>query len=196
MIRRKDFKMTLRTKMNKLNSVLEDEAFSRTWDAILQDIAEDIANVWYNGGKVIVAGNGGSASQAEHFSAELLGRFKAEKAPIPVVCLNSNMAAITAIANDYGYEKIFSKQLDALGEEQDILILFSTSGHSPNILKAAVMGDFIGATVISFTGASPSNELVTYSDQNIRVDSVETDVIQEAHMIFIHTICEYLEAER
>lgn len=188
--------MTLRTKMEKLNAALEDEPFSRTWDAILSDVADDIFNSWYNGGKIIVAGNGGSASEAEHFSAELHGRFKGEKDPIPVICLSSNMATITAIANDYGYDQVFAKQLDPLGGQDDIVLLFSTSGRSPNIIKAAGMASFIGATVISFTGANPANELVAYSDQLIRVDSTETDVIQEAHLIFIHTICEYLEKYR
>lgn len=185
--------MSLKTKVEKLNSIFS--AKMESYSGYVEHIADDIYTAWYNDNKIYVAGNGGSASQAEHLVAELIGRFKVNSEPIGAVSLTTNTSAITAIANDFSFNDIFSRQIDGLAVENDLVILFSTSGKSKNIVEAAKMANFIGCNVISFVG--PYGEaLLPYSDPIITIPSKDVDTIQEAHLLLTHAICEELETYR
>lgn len=157
---------------------------------------EKVINVLYDairkGNKILVCGNGGSAADSQHFSGELIGRFQKERKPVACVSLTTNTSIITSIGNDYSFEKIFSRQIEGIGKSGDILILFSTSGRSKNIIDAALVAKKKGIKTVSFTGAQP-NKLARISDINISVPSRSTPRIQEIHSIIIHIICQLIE---
>ncbi|MCM8764625.1 MAG: SIS domain-containing protein [Candidatus Omnitrophica bacterium] len=142
--------------------------------------------------KIIVCGNGGSAADSQHLAGELVGRFQKERKALPCIALTTNTSIITAIGNDYSFEKVFSRQIEAIGNNGDVLILFSTSGRSKNILDAALTAKKKNIKAISLTGSEP-NELANISDINIAVPSKSTPRIQELHSIVIHIICGLLE---
>ncbi len=144
--------------------------------------------------KVLVAGNGGSAAEAQHFAAELVGRFKRERAPYAVLSLTTDTSILTAVANDYGYADVFARQVLAFGQSGDLLIAFSTSGESENLLRAAVAGHQSRMTVIAITGDRP-NRLDRLADVTVRVPVVDTAVAQELHMIVTHILCDIAESE-
>lgn len=161
----------------------------------------------HNGGKILVCGNGGSASDAQHFVAELVNRFMLERRPLPAISLNSDTATITAIANDYGYENVFIKQVQALGQESDVLLVISTSGNSPSVIKATEEAIAKGMSVVALTGNKGgllSNILRTSKNKDcdkkaeyveIRVMDNVTPRIQETHILIIHCLCEIIEKE-
>ena len=163
-----------------------DAAGSITSDAV--QAMEVIADSFRNGGKVLVCGNGGSATDAQHLAAELVGRMSFERNALPAISLTCDGAILTALGNDYGYDEVFARQVNGLGKRGDVLVVLSTSGRSPNIVKAASAGRALGMSVISMTGhsADPSLEL---ADAWLRVDSTETTHIQEIHGALVHTIC-------
>jgi phosphoheptose isomerase len=138
-----------------------------------------------SGGKILVCGNGGSASQAQHFSGELVIRFRVNRKPIPAIALNTDSSIITACGNDFGFEEVFSKQVGALAESKDTLFCLSTSGNSRNIVKAAEKAKERGCKVISLTGSRES-ELEKISDLTIKVSSEDTARIQEISLFLIH----------
>lgn len=144
-------------------------------------------------GKILIAGNGGSASEAQHFSGELVGRFKLERRGYPAVSLTSDIASITAIANDYGYEYIFSRQVEALGGTNDLLITLSTSGNSINCINAVETAKKIGMKTISLLGKD-GGKMKGLSDIDLIAVSNDTARIQEIHLLIIHTWCEHVEA--
>lgn len=145
-----------------------------------------------SGGKVLVAGNGGSAAQAVHLSAELVGRYRRERLPLPAVSLVSDMASITAILNDYSADEVFARQVHALGRPGDALVCLSTSGSSNNVLAAARTASAAGLQVFALAGARTS-PLAALADQCLTVDASMTCTIQEAHLVMIHMICEALD---
>jgi len=157
----------------------------------LMAVAEHINEAFYNGKKILVAGNGGSAAQAQHLSDEMVGRYKSNRRPYPVVALGSDGAVLTCIGNDFGFEKVFSRQVEALGQEGDIFIGLSTSGNSKNILLAAEAARQHGMTVIALTGES--GKLREVADYSIEIPSTETARIQEMHLHAIHLLCEIFE---
>ena len=142
--------------------------------------------------KLLVCGNGGSASDAQHFAAELVGRFKKERASLPAIALNTDTSAITAIANDYDYRMIFSRQIEGLGCKGDILLAISTSGKSRNIKEAIVTAKKNNITTIGLTGKKMS-VVSRESDLCISVPSIETSHIQELHIIVLHLLCILIE---
>lgn len=144
------------------------------------------------GGKVLLAGNGGSAAQAQHMAGELMGRFAFDRPGLPAISLTTDTVSITAIGNDYGYEHIFSRQVQALGNKGDVFIGYSTSGRSQNILMAFEEARACGLVCIGFTGnrGGPMRELC---DILIEVPSDETPRIQESHLVLGHTLCEMVE---
>ena len=144
------------------------------------------------GGKIIIFGNGGSAADSQHFAAELVGRFKKERRPFAAIALTTNSSILTALANDYSYEVTFSRQVEALGASGDIAFAISTSGKSPNVLKAALAARERGITTIALTGGS-GGSLATACDEAIVVPSQDTPRIQEAHLLIIHILCELIE---
>ncbi len=145
-----------------------------------------------SGGKLLFAGNGGSAAEAQHFSAEMVGRFLKERRPLPAVALNTDTSAITAIGNDYGFEQIFSRQVQALGRKGDVLIAMSTSGRSKNILEAMKAARALGMVSIALTGEDP-RDMKTLADIVLAVPSGHTPQIQEGHLVLGHLLCGLVE---
>ncbi len=146
------------------------------------------------GGKVLAAGNGGSAAEAQHFVAELVGRFRRERRALPALALTADPAVLTAVANDYGYTEVFARQVRAWGKPGDALVLFSTSGRSPNVLAAAAAARECGVRVVAVTGAMP-NPLAIAGDVALRAPSRDTPLIQEIHAMLVHVLCDLVERE-
>jgi D-sedoheptulose 7-phosphate isomerase len=146
------------------------------------------------GRKVLVAGNGGSAAEAQHFAAELVGRFRRERAPYAVLSLTTDTSILTAIANDYAYEDVFGRQVFALGRPGDLLLAFSTSGESENLLRAAMAARQQQLVVVALTGARPSR-LGRLADLTVRVPVADPAEAQELHKIITHILCDLVESE-
>ncbi len=160
----------------------------------LNEASERLVETLRTGHKVLVAGNGGSAAEAQHFAAELVGRFKRERAPYAVLSLTTDTSILTAVANDYGYQDVFARQVHALGQPGDLFIAFSTSGESENLLRAAMVGRQLQVTIVAITGDHPSR-LQALADLTIRVPIVDTAIVQEMHMIVTHILCDIVESE-
>jgi D-sedoheptulose 7-phosphate isomerase len=160
--------------------------------ATIETIAATIAATLRSGGKLMIAGNGGSAADAQHIAAELVGRYKRERAALAAIALTTDTSALTAIGNDYGFEEIFARQVRAIGREGDVLLAISTSGRSPNILAAAQAARDRGIAVIGFTGAT-GGDLRALCRHCLAVPSQETAVIQQIHMVAAHAICDAVE---
>ena len=156
-------------------------------------IADAIAAALRAGGKVLIAGNGGSAADAQHIAAELLSRFAAERRPLPAVAL-TDPAVLTAIANDYGFECVFERQVRGLGQRGDLLLALSTSGRSPNVLAALKAAREGGLVAIGFTGQQ-GTPLRVLCDLCLVAPSNETAVIQQIHMTAAHAICALVERD-
>lgn len=156
--------------------------------------AQKITDCLKKGGKLLICGNGGSAADSQHFAAELSGRYKKERKALAAVSLTTDTSALTAIGNDYGFERIFARQVEALGKKGDVLIALSTSGNSPNVLEAIGAAKKQGMAVIGFAGAS-GGKMKPLCDICICVSSQNTPRIQEAHITLIHIICEIAENE-
>jgi len=151
-------------------------------------VVEKLRDVFSDGGKVLAAGNGGSATLAQHLSDEMVGRYRISRPPLPVIALSADTAVLTCIGNDFGFEKIFSRQVEAIGRTGDALILFSSSGKSPNILAAAEQARRQGVTLIGFCGKDgPLEQLVDFA---IVANSTDPARIQELNLHAIHLICE------
>ncbi len=146
------------------------------------------------GGKVVLFGNGGSAADAQHLAGELVGRFKLERRALPAIALTTNTSILTAMANDCGYETVFSRQVEALVSEKDVVIAISTSGNSPNVIEAVKAAKKKGARTIGLTGGS-GGKLAEVADLVITVPSNDTPRIQEAHITIGHIVCELVERE-
>jgi D-sedoheptulose 7-phosphate isomerase len=146
-----------------------------------------------NGNKILICGNGGSASDAQHFAAEIVGRFTRERSAWPAVALNTDTSLITAIANDYTYSKIFSRQVEALGVSGDILIGISTSGNSKNVIQAVVQAQANGMQTIALVG-NKGGSLIEHANISIIIPSDSTARIQEAHIFILHVWAEMIEA--
>jgi D-sedoheptulose 7-phosphate isomerase len=152
-----------------------------------------IAQTLLGGGRVLVAGNGGSAAQAQHMAAELVGKLREDRVPLSAVALSADSSAVTAIANDYGYDEVFARQVRAHGRPGDILILLSTSGKSPNVLRAAEAGAGIGLHTWALTGAL-RNPLAQRCDEVVAVPSDDGQVVQELHLVAVHVLCSYVDS--
>ncbi len=170
-----------------LKKRLKDEA--RTIVAI----ADEVVQALRQGKKVLLFGNGGSAADAEHIAAELVGKYARDRGPMPAIALTTNTSAVTAIANDFGYENIFIRQLQALVAAGDIVIGISTSGNSPNVLLAMEAAKRYGAITVAFTGSS--GKLKESADYVLSVPSKDTPLIQEAHITVGHIICQLVEED-
>ena len=160
----------------------------------IQESIETINQCLKNNKKIIIFGNGGSAADAQHIVAELIGRFKLERRSLPAIALTSNSSILTALANDYSYNTIFSRQCEALVEKGDVVIGISTSGNSKNIEKGLTVSKKIGATTIGLLG-SKGGRIKRYCNIPIIVNSSSTPRIQEAHRTIYHIICEEVEKE-
>jgi len=160
---------------------------------ILDRVAADLHACFTRGNKLLACGNGGSASDAEHLVAELVGRYRDERRGLPAITLVAGSATVTALANDYGYERVFARQVEALARPGDLLFAISTSGRSLNVVEAARAARNLGCAVTAFTGAA-EGPLAAEADIVVAAPSITTARIQEVHALCIHVICESLDA--
>ena len=165
----------------------------------LSDCAQDIERLAQyciaaleRSNKILICGNGGSAADAQHMAAELVGRFVSDRAALPAIALTTDTSALTAIANDYGYNAVFSRQVSALAREGDVLLAISTSGHSASVLAACETARSMGSAVIGLTGRD-RGALVELCDAVVIAPSDETAHIQESHIVVIHLLCALIE---
>jgi D-sedoheptulose 7-phosphate isomerase len=143
--------------------------------------------------KVLICGNGGSAADAQHFSAELLNRFEQERMPLAAIALTTDSSTLTSIANDYHFNQVFSKQINALGAPGDVLIAISTSGQSPNILEAILAAHYRGMSVIALTGKHGMTAYLRPTDTELCVPHQNTSHIQEVHILILHCLCDLID---
>jgi D-sedoheptulose 7-phosphate isomerase len=161
----------------------------------LSTSAQMITQCLLGGGKVLSVGNGGSAGDAQHFSSEMLNRFEMERPGLPAIALTTDSSTLTSIANDYSYDQVFSKQVNALGQQGDILLAISTSGNSTNVNRAIQAAHDREMQVIALSGKQGGDmaSLLTADDVEIRVPSDSTARIQEVHLLAIHCICDLVD---
>lgn len=154
-----------------------------------------IVDAFRNGKKMLICGNGGSAADAQHFAAEFTGRFEIERTPLPAIALTTDTSALTAIGNDYGFDVVFSKQVEALGQAGDILYAISTSGNSVNVLKAMEVARAKGMHIIAMVGRDGGKiaQMLAGKDVNLCVPVERTARIQEVHLLTLHTICDAVD---
>ncbi len=177
----------------------EFEAHQKTIKTVIENIIPEIEKASHiaidtlkRGNKILLCGNGGSAADAQHIAAELTGRYKSERRGLPGIALTTDTSALTAIANDYGYERVFDRQVEALANKGDLLIGISTSGNSPNILAALKTAKALGCQTIGLSGRDGGlmNEVC---DLNIVIPSDDTPRIQEMHILIGHTLCQAID---
>ena len=156
-------------------------------------VAEVIVKSLRQGGAVLVFGNGGSAADAQHFAAELVGRYQTERKAWPAIALTTDTSALTAIGNDYGFDRVFARQLEALGRKGDVAIGISTSGNSPNVLRALEAANDRGVITIALTGKG--GKAAAIATHLIAVDEERTARVQEVHATVLHVICELIDKE-
>lgn len=181
-------KNNIQESINLKTELLNDEVILNNSSLI----AEKIIECYNRGNKVFFCGNGGSFADAQHLSAELSGRFYFDRNPLEVVLLASNVSYLTAVGNDYSYSDIFSREIKSSVKEGDVLICFSTSGKSKNVIKAIEVARLKGAYVVSFIG-NDGGEMKDISDVNLIIPSNNTARIQECHTLLGHTILEIVE---
>jgi D-sedoheptulose 7-phosphate isomerase len=158
----------------------------------ISSISNAVAGALRRGGKVMLAGNGGSAADAQHIAGEFLSRLNFDRAPLPAIALTVDTSVLTAVGNDYGYESIFERQVQGLGRPGDIFIGISTSGRSPNILRALRKAKELGVVTVGFGGSNLS-EMLALSDLFLAVPSESTPLIQQVHITAAHIICGEVE---
>lgn len=159
---------------------------------VIATTAQALVAAYRRGNKAVFFGNGGSAADAQHLAAEFLGRYLRDRKPLPAIALNANSSAITAIANDYGYEYTFARQLEALAIRGDVAVAISTSGNSPNVIEGLHQARRMGLFCAALTGAS-GGKLATLADALIAVPSDNTPRIQECHILIGHALCDVVE---
>ncbi|MDM4718384.1 SIS domain-containing protein [Micromonospora sp. WMMA1363] len=164
----------------------------RRCEELLARWGETLARRLVAGGRLLVAGNGGSAAEAQHLTAELVGKLRDDRRPLSAIALHAETSAVTAIGNDYGYDEVFARQVRAHGRPGDILLLLSTSGASTNLRHAAHAARRSGLRCWAFTGPTP-NPLAELCDETLAVDSPDSQVVQELHLVSSHLLCEYVE---
>jgi len=164
----------------------------RDQQSLLQQIAAEMTRAILAGKKVLWCGNGGSAADSQHLAAELMGRFQRERCAFPSIALTTDTSILTAIANDYGYERVFQRQVEALCTTGDVLVGISTSGSSKNVCAALQTARQIGAFTVAFTGQG-GGQIADIADVALRIPSKDTARIQEAHILCGHMICDWVE---
>jgi D-sedoheptulose 7-phosphate isomerase len=171
-----------------VQAAIDDPGFVRT----LAAIADRAADVLAAGGKLLFAGNGGSAADAQHLAGELVSRFNYDRAPAAALALTTDSSVLTAVANDYGYERVFERQVRGLGREGDVLVAISTSGRSPNILRAIEAAREQGLAVVGFTGRG-GGEMARRCDLCLLAPADATPLVQQIHIIAGHIVCGLVE---
>ncbi len=180
----------IKSSISLKQEVLADEGMTNTVNAVV----DLFVSTFEREGKVLFCGNGGSAADAQHIAAELSGRFYIDREPLFAEALHVNTSYLTATANDHGYDEVYARLVQAMGRQGDILVGLSTSGNSPNVVKAMETGRDLGMITIGFTG-SKVGEMDIHCDHLIKVPSADTPRIQEVHMLFGHIICQLVEAK-
>lgn len=158
----------------------------------IAEAARKIISSLKNSNKILICGNGGSAADAQHMAAELIGRFKKDRHPLPAIALTTDSSVLTSLGNDFGFKTVFSKQVEALGKKGDILFLISTSGKSENLIEAALSAEKAEMFSIALLGKD-GGKLKNKAGISIIIPSMDTARIQEAHSLIVHTICELVE---
>jgi D-sedoheptulose 7-phosphate isomerase len=184
---------------NTIVKIFEESAqvkvkFARENAEKIVEVVQLIAQAFRDGKKVLIFGNGGSAMDASHIAAEFVNRFLMERPPLPAIALNTDVAVLTSISNDYDYSQVFSKQLSALGHEGDVVIGISTSGNSLNVIKAIEVAKKNGMKTVVLTGGA-GGKLANMADYAFTVPTKHTPRIQETHITLGHTICQMVDEE-
>jgi phosphoheptose isomerase len=164
----------------------------RTQAAVLARWGADLAWHLGRGGRLLIAGNGGSAAEAQHLAAELVGRLREDRAPLSAIALTPDSSAVTAISNDYGFEEVFARQVRAHGRPGDILLVMSTSGRSPNLVAAVRAAAVTGMRTWALVGPGPS-PVADACDEALCCPSGDSQVVQELHLVSVHVMCEYVD---
>ncbi len=167
------------------------EEFEKKLDSVESAVVL-LAKCLKDGNKILLCGNGGSAADCQHFAAELVGRFQKERKGLPALSLTVDTSALTSISNDYGFYEVFARQVEALGRPGDILVSFSTSGNSLNVIKAMEKASLMSIKNIALTG-NGGGKIASMADVSISIDETVTARIQEIHAIAIHILCELIE---
>jgi D-sedoheptulose 7-phosphate isomerase len=185
---KEDIVSRIRKSINVKNRIIQDDVLLQK----IEDATRVIIKSYQNNGKVLFCGNGGSAADAQHIAAEFSGRFYFDRQPLNAEALHTNTSFLTAVANDYSYDDVYARMIKASGNERDILIAFSTSGNSNNIIKAIESAKNKGMFVVGFTGES-GGKMKNLCDCLLNVPSSDTPRIQETHITIAHIICEFVE---
>jgi D-sedoheptulose 7-phosphate isomerase len=180
----------LRKTASVIGALVADAELART----IETVARLCVKALHDGNKLLLAGNGGSAADAQHLAAELVSRFYFDRPGLAAVALTTDTSALTAIGNDYGFERLFARQVDALGRKGDVFIGLSTSGNSPNILKGLDEARLKGLVTVGLTGQG-GGKMAALCDHCLRMPSSETPRIQEGHIVVGHTVCALVERE-
>ncbi len=178
----------IQSSIDTKQQILQDETLIST----VEKVVEVITAAFKNGNRVYFVGNGGSAADAQHLAAEFSGRFYTDRKALPAEALHCNTSYLTAVANDYGYDVVYSRMIDGIGEKGDVLIGLSTSGNSVNIIKAFDVAKEKGIATVAFTGIT-GGQMKSVSDYLINVPSADTPRIQESHITLGHIICQLVE---
>lgn len=161
---------------------------------LISEVGIAMQNCIKNGGKILLMGNGGSAADSQHIAAEIVGRFKKERKGMPAIALTTDTSILTSVGNDYGYDYIFARQIEALCRPEDLVFGITTSGNSANVVRAIEAAKAIGATTVGLTGGT-GGKLLNLCDFNLIMPSNVTARIQEAHIFVGHSLCEILESD-
>ncbi|MGD8339182.1 MAG: phosphoheptose isomerase [Gammaproteobacteria bacterium] len=174
---------------------IETKQASRILAPEIADAGAAMIGSLRSGGKILSCGNGGSAADAQHFASELLGRFEAERSGLPAIALTTDSSTLTAVANDYRFATVFSRQVSSLGRSGDVLLAISTSGNSENVLEAIVAAHEREMTIVALTGRDGGRiaQALETSDVELRIPSDRTARIQEVHLLIIHCICDLID---
>lgn len=182
---------TIEAEFNSHTQILEQTV--QQSEAVINEIAASIVRCFQQGNKLLLCGNGGSAADAQHVAAEFINRFRFDRAALPAIALTTDTSILTCIGNDSTFENIFSRQVEALAKPGDILVGISTSGRSPNVLKALDAARAQGVITVGFTGEKGSETICSKCDLCLVVPSADTARIQECHIFVWHVICEIVE---
>ena len=173
-------------------SVLNDTADRLASQVV--EVAKILSTAIAGGHKILVCGNGGSAADSQHFAAELVGRYRCERAPLPALALTVDTSVLTSLGNDYGFDRVFARQVTALGSAGDVLLAISTSGNSQNVLAAVEAAHDIGIKTVGLLGMNESR-ISLEADVCLQAPATDTSLIQQAHIAILHVLCDFIEQQ-